>query len=417
MGKKNDTKKKNKLDFLYTGEIQLLKEVTLYMPQKGMFNRKGEINEIKEELISISRKINKLDKKKNNSEIEEFEFKDLLSEKEALKQELKEQKKQALTNPDYIYDYKGIEYLKTGNRTLNTSRKDAFENVLQSVDNMLQKSSYNYEKMVEKQNKDDLTVRGEVVILYLIFSSVYPFINHEYKKKIEEFNKRIVENPTPYNRGEATPPKLVSQIKFDVDRTKYCYAENKYSKGEFLYQNAEEIKGDRALFDCLLDCLAEVTISYGSEQMMKRIADIVINSFEERTGMKVIVGNLDRMNFSDGKKYVDEIIRKWDKENDETVRNIILEVFDVNLADELITEILGSTEKKQKFDAALNVFDREHPDKILNAIESMAGVEQRLELEDKLKSLKLIDSYYKTKSKKHQDELFKYDWINVTKED
>lgn len=386
-------KKGHKELLLTEKEQQLLENCAIYMPKKAKYNINGEIDKNVERIDELKGTLRDVQEKIPDSEMKRKKIKKLRIFLEATEKKRMESKK--------LYNYMVFEVYKQ--EYMPTSRKDTFWRNVKEIEKILSKS-FTFKSLTS----NNAVVRKEMLVLYYIFICLMPAINHNHQRSIDSYNKRISHNP--YHIKEATPPKVVSQLKFDIDKTDYFFERDKYTKGQFLFQNYYEIEADRSLFECLLDSLRIVKESKTMETFINGLAKRIV-SFSLDQGIKSIA-KFDSENtlfFSGGNHYLkkwDAIIDKWDKDQDLLVRKIILELFDLKITPEVSKSIIHDEEKLKELNLAYLNIEKMSSCELQRYIDLDCDRLKRAELEDKLSSLGRIDSYFKKLCEKKRIELW-----------
>lgn len=296
-----------------------------------------------------------------------------------LKNELERTKKES-DELKLQYPYLGIELFYKSNNS--TSRKDTFYRSIFTVDKIMKKTVA-IDNIKGKSN--------ELVLLYLLFTSIALIINANHRDAIEKYN----------NQKIATPPKVVSQLAYDVDRTNYQFEKDRYTKGEFLFQNYKEIESDHLLFVLMLKLLRAIKESNSIEQLLK----IIQNNLQKFIEKNYPNRKITNISFSLSQKIkkdlesLDSTIKNWTQEQDVLIRQVILEIFDLKLSRSAVEDLLWHSEKVEKFDSFLPVLKEMNQEKLQINLKRLKKNE-RVELEDKLQALCLLDSYYTKKMKK-----------------
>lgn len=378
--------------WLSNEEMELLQQSALYATDKRVYNKDGledpiviTIKDYRDEIREL-----KTNKEANNDRVIE-------KKKELKAANIKRELKKAL------YNYGRIEFYKKAGDGIASSRKKTFEAEVKSIQKILSKSAL-ANKIAEK--KDD-GIRIELLVLFLIFTGIYPIIKHNNQKALETINEKIQNNEVE----KVSIEKFASQLMGDVDRTKFVFNKERYSKGEFLFQNYKELEADQELFDCLLELLKEVHDAELIEDLMKRIASQGAEYSEKYPVLKYSVYK-EELRIKDNKpqdqKNIEQLngmVKNWTSEQDDTARQILLELFDLKIDKKLRDEILGDRDKIDKMDILLSSFTKLNEEQISVQLDRLKKKE-KIELTDKLTALDLLESYYKKESERQKQELW-----------
>lgn len=376
-------------------EQNLLAQCALYIPKVAAYNKEGELDINYLTLLEIRGELREIQKNCDSAD----------SQKEGMIQALEEEEENAKAEREkskVFYHFKGVQLFKEEN--LPSSKRDTFWKGIKMIDKILSKS-----KTIDELKIEPKETRPELLVTYILFSSIVQLINHDHRDRIEAYNKKIKENP--YMRKEKTPPKVVSQLNFDIARTEYVYSKEKYSKGEYLIQNYEEIQADRNLFDCLIECVNLVSKKQSIEQLMNEIAKTIKKTFEKR-GVKNFVPT--KLHFVDAKnkdkkriRTLNNILKEWTKEQDLIVRRVIMDIFDLKISSEVVEKILHDPIKIKEMRLNWIRLDEMKNADLEELLNTTIDTKVRFEVEDKLSALKLLDSYFKKENDRYIDEIWK----------
>lgn len=374
-------------------EQRILEACAIYMPKKAVYNYNGEIDGNAEKIDEIKGELRDVQKNTLDSEMKRrkiTELKQRLCDAED-KRRISKKNFNLMAFEIYKQDY------------MPSSRKDTFWRNVKDVEKILSKS-HTFNNLILK----DTAVRRELIVLYYILISVMPLINHNHQKTISAYNEKIANDP--YYIKEATPPKVISQLKFDIARTEYCFNKDKYCKGQYLVQNYQEIEADRNLFECLVDALKIVKESNTTESFIIGLVQIILSySFDQ--GIKNIAkfdskSNQLLLNKSSYLKELDVIIEKWTEDQDLVIRKIILELFDLKIVPEIAKSIIHDSKKMEELNLSYLNIEKMSTQELQRYIDLDCDRLKRTELEDKLSSLGRIDSYFKKLCDEKRKELW-----------
>lgn len=394
-GEKMSGKTINHKELILTEKEQrILESCAVYIPKKAIYNVNGEIDKNVEKIDEIKGELRDVQKGMLDSKMK----RDKITELERCLSDAEDKRKISEKN----FCYMAFEVYKQN--YMPTSRKDTFWRNVKDIDKILSKSS-TFNRLIS----NDRAIREELIILYTIFICVMPSINHNHQEKIKWYNEKIAKNP--YYVKEKTPPKVVSQLKYDIDKTEYCFEKENYSKGQYLFQNYQEIEADRSLFDCLMDALKIIKESNKIESFINKMVQRVLLYSLDR-GIKN-VSNFETENnlllFKDNPhlKVLDEIIKNWSKDQDLLVRKIILELFDLKIVPEIAEAIIHDPEKMKDMDLFyLRVEEMSEAD-LIAYIDQKHNQLEKAHIEDKLSCLGVIDSYFKKVCERKRNDLWK----------
>lgn len=295
-----------------------------------------------------------------------------------------------------------MELYKKDGEKINSSKAFRFINEISSIQKILSKSC-----SVNKLVKENDCVRSELLVLFIFLTALFPIINHNNQKQIEKINKIQLTN----KEKKAISKKFVSQLMSDVERTKYFYSKDGYSKEEFLFQNDKEIEADQELFCCLLSLLTAIHEADSIENLMNKIAQIVVTYSSKYPKLKYTISS-ERLKLKSTKpsdiknvKRLNEIVKNWTTEQDDKIREVFLELFDLKIEKSLGDKILHDPQKSRDFDTFLASFKELDEMQMLMNLKRLTEKEST-EMLDKLNALNLLDSFYKKESKRHKKELW-----------